>query len=102
MIKTNKNIDYGAALEKITSEPFKPDFRSEQVKEMAGYSKALQDLNIYLQVITEYKPEKRFIDAVPLLDGISLASGKINALLEESKNDLPSHLFEGAGNKETN
>ncbi len=75
----SNNTDF---LDNITANPFRPDYTPDQIGEIIGYSKALQDFYQYIKVITEHKPEKRYIDSVPLLDGISKASGQISKLLK--------------------
>lgn len=96
MIKTNPDIDYGSALRKITENPFRTDLLLGESGELAGYTKCLSDLSNYLQVVTEYKPEKRFVDAVPILDGIAKASKELGEMMKkipQPENDLPDEMY---------
>lgn len=53
-----------------------------QVNEMAGYMSALRGLYNQLAEMTEFKPEKRMVDAVILLDMISATSDELTPLME--------------------
>jgi len=87
------NIDLGKSFEKIKAQPFQMDYNREQLGEIYGYLKALNDLSQYLQTTTGFKPENRYIDAVPILEGIKEASAKITGLLSPQADDVPPELF---------
>ena len=96
------NIDLGKSFEKIKAQPFQMNYNREQLGEIYGYLKALNDLSHYLQLTTEFKPENRYIDAVPILEAIKEASAKITVLLSPPVDDIPSSLFRKSQDGESN
>ncbi len=89
----NNAVDYGKSLDKIKADPFTPIYNHTQLKEIAGYADCLRDIQTYLAVTTEYKPENRYVDSVKILEGIIKANKTISELLEKAKNDIPDPLF---------
>lgn len=53
--------------------------------EMLGYNRAMIEVLNYLHKTTDFKPENRYIDAVPLLEQISATLGEITAIYEASR-----------------
>jgi len=60
---------------------FKHDFThegtAERVNEMSGYLQALQSVFHYVGEITEYNPEKRYIDAAALIEKITATCAEL-------------------------
>lgn len=60
------------------------------IKGIAGFTNALRQLYLYISKQTEFKPEKRYIDAVPLLDIIAETNAELALLLNEADAKLKS------------
>lgn len=76
------------------TETFFHGFTPERMKlsvayghEVLGYNRALIEVLNYLQKTTEYKPEKRFIDSVPLIEKLAATLKELTAIYEKSKDD---------------
>lgn len=68
----------------LVETPFKFDFSEEtRIHEMAGYIQAMNEILKYLQDVTEWKPENRYIDSVPLGEKISATCKALQPLLSE-------------------
>ena len=68
--------------------PFKHNLTSDNIEGIQAYGSLLNELLSYVQDATEYNPEKRMIDSVPLLDKISASCAEIKNLLNDAKNKL--------------
>lgn len=58
-----------------------------------GYLACLKDLQTYLANTTQYKPENRFVDAVPILEDLVKASDKLGEYFDTVKDDIPADIF---------
>lgn len=75
-----------------TTETFNHGFTAERMKlstfygyEVLGFNRAMIEVLNYLHKTTEYKPEKRFIDSVPLIEKVSATLKELTAIYEKSK-----------------
>lgn len=73
---------------------FKTAYGSIDVAAMHGYRSALTHVLNYLAEVTEWNPNKRFIDAVPLLEKIEATANELTKLLQEEKENLQIKLTE--------
>jgi DNA-directed RNA polymerase subunit F len=71
---------------------FEERFGSIPVDEILGYQKCLRNLYEYIAEVTEMKPEKRMIDAVPLLDLIPATTAELKPLLDKAEKILNERL----------
>lgn len=53
---------------------------NDSIKEVAAYTKALNNVLDYLTHVTKSRPENRFIDAVPLIEKISDTAREVSFL----------------------
>jgi hypothetical protein len=67
---------------------FKELFGTIDVMGVRGYQQCLLALYKYLEAKTNYDPAKRMIDAVELLEVITLTNDKIGKLLKEAETEL--------------
>lgn len=58
------------------------------VDEIRGYNKCMQDVIDYLKEVTEFNPEKRMIDSVPLLDLIEESAKELAVILKKEEAEL--------------
>jgi len=73
--------------------PFEHGYNADSMKapfglEVIGYNKAMMQVLDYLKETTEFKPEKRYIDAVPLIEKIGATAeglSKLYAAIEDEK-----------------
>lgn len=72
-------------------QPFSPVFSADPVKrasELIGFSKCLKEFYVYIAQVTEHNPNKRYIDAVPLLGKIESTTKALEAEMLEVKDGL--------------
>lgn len=81
------NVDLGKSFEDMNRTTFRFIPSKNQLGELLGYSAAMNGLLIYLQETTQYDPNKRQIDSVPLLDLLQNSLGEISRLLGESRKE---------------
>lgn len=62
--------------------------RSLTIEETNGYLKALIDVNDYLKLITQYKPEKRYVDAIELLGSFADTGAAITIIGRQIEADI--------------
>ncbi len=67
---------------------FKNAFGIIDTQGIGGYLQALQALYNHIAEATEFKPEKRYIDAVDLLDRISATNADLKPLMEQAEKEL--------------
>lgn len=72
---------------------------SENIANVNGYSMALIDLVDYLKELTEWKPEKRMVDAVTILDTITETNDKLRELHNKTANELSKLKTDFGGEK---
>lgn len=77
-----------------TNETFYHGFTAERMKlstfygyEVLGYNRAMIEILNYLHKTTEYKPEKRFIDSVPLIQKVSATLKELTAIYTDSQKE---------------
>lgn len=69
--------------------PFKANFLGiVNIEAINGYVACLTALLDYLKEKTEFNPDKRFIDAVDLLDKITATNDELRPIIEKEKNDI--------------
>ena len=93
--KTNLGESFDRMKERLLNKPFTVDIDKTDLLGIFGYQTCLHQLHIYLQVVTESNPKKRYIDAVPLIEGIGKASkeiGKLLANIKKPENNDPDDL----------
>lgn len=73
----------------MQQEIFKPFLNEHtEFEYVQGYQKCLQDIALYLERTTEFKPEKRYIDAIPINEAIAYTLGDILKTLNHISNKL--------------
>lgn len=70
------------------AEPFKHKLTSDNLAGIYAHGALLTELLNYLKEVTEFKPEKRYIDAVPLPENIQASGEEITRLLKEAESKL--------------
>lgn len=78
-------------------DPFTHDITSEQPEQILGYTKCLQNFFDQIKSMTDFNPDKRYIDSVVLLEKITATLGKNEAILDKARgqlNDLKNTLME--------
>ena len=69
----------------METKTFKHSYKgTTDVQGITGFQNAIREVFNYLAEVTQFNPEKRFIDAVPLLDLI----GNTNAELAQVLSDM--------------
>ena len=68
--------------------PFEHGISHLQLEELNGYTKCLRDFHALIGRLTEYNPDKRFIDSLVLLDKIAATNKKNMDLLLKSTQEL--------------
>jgi hypothetical protein len=67
---------------------FTEPLTEDNIHEMNGFILAMRSFQKELAEMTEWKPEKRMVDAVVLLDKISATIDEFNPLMEAAKKQL--------------
>jgi len=67
---------------------FKNAFGIIDTQGISGYLQALKALYNHIAEVTEMNPEKRYIDAVDLLDRISATNAELKSLMEQAEKEL--------------
>lgn len=71
---------------------FEHNFKSKlgiiDVNGINGYIQALSAVYKHIAEATQWNPEKRFIDAVPILDKISNTNAELQALMQQEQASL--------------
>lgn len=58
-----------------------------------GYTQALNAIYKHIAEVTAFKPENRYIDAVPILDKIEGTMDELKLLLKQAQDDLKNDLL---------
>jgi len=66
---------------------------STDIERIAGYTECLDALFETLRELTQFKPEKRLVDAVELLDKITGTNEELGKVLHEIRGDLTLESF---------
>ncbi len=79
----------------MKAKPFKHDFSNPfitDVNGITGYLAALRQIYLHIADVTEFKPEKRYIDAVDILDRITETTKELEPILEKEQSELKTLL----------
>jgi hypothetical protein len=78
---------------KAFNHSFKTPLSDNDIQQMNGFILALRALQDRLGEMTQYKPEKRFIDAVELLEAITATTSEFEPLMKDAQNELAAKLI---------
>jgi hypothetical protein len=71
------------------SHPFKPNFLGiVNIEALNGYITALNEIQKHIAEVTGHDPDKRYIDAVEILERITATINELQPILEKEKNDI--------------
>lgn len=89
----------------MENKPFEHGYKNplteKSMSEILGYSKALRDFFNEVKDLTQFNPDKRFIDSVALLDKIGATSKELAAIFEKEKqliDDMAAKILSGTKN----
>lgn len=79
-------------------EAFKHGLLPTDVEQILGYTKCLNSFYKHLATVTDFKPEKRYVDAVEMLDIIAETNKELSGLLAQAGaalREIESKLLKG-------
>ncbi len=64
------------------------EYKLDNLTEIRGFTKCMDVVLKYIEEVTQFKPEKRMIDAVPLLDKITATNKELSELLKKESEEI--------------
>lgn len=96
--RQNMNDNFSTLGKKQEMKPFDINIKNpsgdNDINRIFGYQEAINAFYRYIAEQTEFNPEKRYIDAVLLLDKISATNAKLGQLLKEAEVELKQDISE--------
>jgi hypothetical protein len=77
---------------KAFNHSFKSPLSDNDIQQMNGFILALRALQGRLEEMTQYRPEKRYIDAIELLEAITATTDEFNPMMAEAQREIVSKL----------